>query len=426
LGYHPLMSKQMLQAFSISVLCLFSFGGGAMAGDAPDVAHLPASARIPILAWYGPPSTAPKLKEMAEAGFTISFDNRFTDAQSALAGLDAAQQAGVKLLVSCPQLQSDPRATAAKLKPHPALAGYFVRDEPDASLFKGLADWVGKIQQADPDHFCYLNLFPNYATPGQLGSPTYQQHVDDFLKTVPVPFVSFDHYPVTQDGSAPPTLRPMWYENLEIISAASRKANLPFWAFALSIRHYNYPTPTVPQLRVQVFSDLAYGAQAIQYFTYWQVGGNDPPFTEAPVAMDGKRTAVYDRVKQVNAEIQGLAAVFAGSKVLSVEHTGASIPQGTRKYQPLSPVASLRADAKGGGGAVVSLLANGPRRFLVLVNRDINAPLPVALKLDDSAEAKSAARVQKDGSLHALDARAFEKELEPGDVAVLTWTVRQP
>jgi hypothetical protein len=299
-----------------------------------------------------------------------------------------------------------------------------VRDEPDAALFKDLAVWVRKIQAADPDHFCYINLFPNYATAGQLGSPTYKQHVEDFLKTVPVPFLSFDHYPVTQDGKSPATLRPMWYENLEIISAAARQANLPFWAFALSTRHFNYPTPTLPQLRVQVFSDLAYGAQAIQYFTYWQAGGNEPPFFDAPVGMDGKRTVTYDRVKQVNAEIRGLSGVFLGSKVLSIGHSGDAIPQGTRKYEPLSPVASLKTNGKPGSGAVVSLLANGDRRFLVMVNRDINAPLSVSIQFDHSPQAATIARVEKDGSMHPLGASSFAKELEPGDVAVLMWTGR--
>ena len=415
------MSKFMIVWSCVVALSWTSLAAAAGA-DEPQPLKTPGS--IPVIAWLGPPSTVPKLKEMAEAGFTISFDNRFADVPAVLAGLDAAKEAGVKLMVSCPQLQTDPQGTAAKLRLHPALAGYFVRDEPDAALFKELAAWVRKIQSADPDHFCYINLFPNYATPGQLGSPTYKQHVDDFLKTVPVPFLSFDHYPVTQDGNAPAALRPMWYENLEIISAAARQAKLPFWAFALSTRHFNYPTPTVPQLRVQVFSDLAYGAQAIQYFTYWQAGGNQPPFSDAPVGMDGKRTVTFDRVKQVNSEIRGLSGVFLGSKVLSIGHSGDAVPQGTRKYEPQSPVASLKTSGKPGSGAVVSLLANGDRRFLVMVNRDINSPLSVAIQLDDSPAAADVARVEKDGSVHALGARRFERELEPGDMAVLMWKGR--
>ena len=97
--------------------------------------------------------------------------------------------------------------------------------------------------------------------------------------------VSFDHYPVISDGKGPASLRGEWYENLEIVSAAARKAGKPMWAFALSVPHSSYPAPTPAHLRLQVFSNLAYGAQVIQYFTYWTPGlrhvelprGPDPP-----------------------------------------------------------------------------------------------------------------------------------------------------
>src|SRR5437868_3488260 len=80
--------------------------------------------------------------------------------------------------------------------------------------------------------------------------------------------------------------------------------------FALTVAHGPYPIPTIEQLRVQVFSDLAYGAQGIQYFTYWTSKSDTWNFHEAPIDVSGKRTAVYDRVKQMNAEIRALSPVF--------------------------------------------------------------------------------------------------------------------
>lgn len=43
---------------------------------------------------------------------------------------------------------------------------------------------------------------------------------------------------------------------------------MPFWAFALALSHkldntHFYRIPTLAELRLQVFSNLAYGAQAI-------------------------------------------------------------------------------------------------------------------------------------------------------------------
>ncbi len=396
---------------------------GADAPAASEAPHkLESHGTIQILAWMGPPAKEQQLREMADAGFTISF-GASADIAAVKEGLDAAQKAGVKLLVSCPQLKDDPEGSARQLHAHPALAGYFLTDEPSAASFAELARWVRRMKEADPDHYSYINLFPNYATAEQLGVPTYARYVEEFLTTVPVQFLSFDHYPVVQSG-AQATLRTQWYENLELASVAARRAHVPLWAFVLSTRHFNYPTPTLAHLRVQAFSDLAYGAQTIEYFTYWQVGGNQPPFSDAPVGLDGKPTVVYDRVKQVNQEIRGLSGVFSGSQVISVGHTGDAIPAGTKRYEPRAPIAQLKTSGASGAGAVASLLANGRQRFLVLVNRDINAPLHVSITLDDSRQAREVARVQKDGTLHPLQERKFEADLEPGDVAVLKWDVQ--
>ena len=79
--------------------------------------------------------------------------------------------------------------------------------------------------------------------------------------------VSFDNYPVTNEG-----VRQLWYENLMIIAEESEKAGLPFWAFAMSVPHWNYPVPTLASLRMQMYTNLAYGAQGLQYFTYWTPG----------------------------------------------------------------------------------------------------------------------------------------------------------
>src|ERR1700749_2359422 len=70
-----------------------------------------ASRSIEIFGWYGPPSTVEHLRTMAAAGFTVRFDKRFADVKAALAGLDAAKAAGIRLLVWCPQLKSDPQGT---------------------------------------------------------------------------------------------------------------------------------------------------------------------------------------------------------------------------------------------------------------------------------------------------------------------------
>jgi len=172
----------------------------------------------------------------------------------------------------------------------------------------------------------------------------------------------------------------------------------------------------VAHLRLQVFSDLAYGAQAVQYFTYW-TPGPDPTwnFNNAPVDRAGKRTAVYDRVKQVNEEVRALSGVFLGAAVVRVGHTGDAIPRGTQAFRPEAPLRSVKTE---GAGAVVSLLERGKRRSLVVVNRDFLHPMPLAAEFEEGAAVEA---VAKDGSRRAIEGTSHRAVVEPGDAAVLTW-----
>ena len=377
---------------------------------------------FPILAWAGVPeqhTTVQRYREMADAGFTISFASA-SNTEGVIKQLDVARATGLKILVSCGDLVGEQAAlTVKRLKDHPALAGYYVRDEPSASDFATVAAQVKRIQAVDNRHPRYVNLFPNYATPGrasQLGTDSYQEYVDRFVREVPVPMLSFDHYPVVSGADGRASLRPEWYENLEVITAAARRSGKPVWAFALSCPHAVYPTPTTAHLRVQVYSNLAYGAQVIQYFTYWAPEPTEFNFHDAPITADGKRTPTYDLVKQMNGEIQALRGVFLGARVLSLGHTGEKLPRATQTYRPVAPVKAVKT---GGQEAVVSHLANGGRRFLVIVNRDINGPLPVTVDLDASAAVQHIAR---DGSLQPVARHGFEARIEPGDVCILAWS----
>ena len=147
-----------------------------------------------------------------------------------------------------------------------------------------------------------------------------------FDQEVPLQLLSFDHYPIVGDH-----YRPDWYENLEIFSDEARKAGKPFWAFALATAHDPYPIPDLSHLRLQMYSNLAYGAQGLQYFTYWTPGKNPNwNFHHGPIGLDGKRTDVYDKIKTLNTELQALSGVFLGAEVLSVRHTGRLDPTRNR------------------------------------------------------------------------------------------------
>jgi hypothetical protein len=165
---------------------------------------------------------------------------------------------------------------------------------------------------------------------------------------------------------------------------------------------------------LQVFSDLAYGAQGIQYFTYWTPYDTVWKFNNAPVSLEGKRTDSYDRVKQMNEEIKSLSYVFLGAKVITIAHTGNPVPTGTKPLSGLpSPVKELSTE---GSGAVVSVLKNRKDNYLVVVNRDFLKPMKLTIECD-----KDVYKINKDGSKVAADVYQKTLEIEPGDIAIYGW-----
>ncbi len=373
--------------------------------------------QIPILAWGGvPPNEASvaRFEEMKAAGLSLSL-TRITSADSMEIMLEMAEKAGVKLIVRCTGLQEDPENIVRRFKNNPAVAGYYLKDEPSAFEVADLADLAKRINAVDDKNFCYLNLLPNYASKSQLGSFSYREYVDLYASKVSTRFLSFDHYPIVEDSSGK-HCRKNWYENLEIIADEAGKTGKPFWAFALSVAHGIYPVPTIGELRLQVYSNLAYGAQGIQYFTYWTPKNKTQyNYRNGPITDDTKqRTEVYDRIKMVNQEIQNLAGVFYGAKVISVAHTGAMIPKGTKRLDKLPSI--IKNFATEGEGAVVSLLGKGNEKFLVIVNRDFMKTMKLTVDADTSLH-----RVLIDGSIVQASDYIKTLEIDPGAVAIYKW-----
>ncbi|MEP7258742.1 MAG: hypothetical protein ABI687_10140 [Flavitalea sp.] len=373
--------------------------------------------QIPIAAYFGIPAEETSLaryREMAATGICYAI-NSFPDIETTIKALDTAFGAGVKLIVFCPELKTKPQETAAKLMHYPGLGGYFVTDEPATADFPELGLWVKKINAIDAKHFCYINLFPNYASLEQLGTKTYREYVNRFIQEVPVSILSFDHYPVIND-----TLRDEWYENLEIFADEAKKVHKDFWAFALTVSHDPYPVPTLAQLRLQMYSNLAYGAQGIQYFTYWTPPKNPQwNFHNGPITLRAKRSEVYDRMKMVNEEIKNLSGVFMGATVVSVTHTGNVIPAGTKRLGKLPlPIKILETT---GAGGVVSILKNGSASFLVIVNRDFKNAMGLTIRGDSTLN-----KILKDGS--EISASIYEEttSVDPGDAVIFKWTTNNP
>ena len=369
-------------------------------------------AELPILAWYSIPggedATIENYQTLKECGFNLSFSHT-TTLDEAVAALDLAEEAGIKVITPCPPENFDSFVNTVKDKP--ALYAYFLRDEPSSDEFPALATWANQVRTLDPGHGVYLNLLPSWAGESVYGAP-YKDHIHDFIEKVKPEQVSFDFYPITfKNGEY--KIHDEWWFSLEAIRSESQAAKLPFWAFALATAHSDYPVPTLADLRLQMYTNLAYGAQCLQYFTYWLPTGTQWDFHEAPISDEGLKTATYNVVKEMNEELQARAGVFVGCNVKLVRFAETVPYGGTKLTDYPYPLSSFNAN---GCRTLVSMIENGDYEYLMLVNCSNTKGYDYRIGFEKKVQV-----VNRDGSITPLDGKSAELYLEEGDCAIFCW-----
>ena len=344
-----------------------------------------AADEMPVIAFLGVPDwrTAEEhFRTFSECGFTVSL-YPYPSLDLLVKACRYADKYGVKVLGKCPEMVSNPTLAAQTLKQEKGFFGYYMQDEPNAPELLERQKEIKQLKAIDSTHIFYINLHPYYHdswVEPTLKVKTYPEYLKAASATA-CKQLSFDFYPIMTSG-----IRPTWYHNLEMMRQESLSAGKPFWGFVLSVSHdvpftpdTYYPIPTLGALRLQVYSNLAYGAQAIQYFTYWNPKeGEGFHYHDAPITHDGKKTNTWEVVRQMNQELRTISKLFYGAKVLSVHHLGA-IPEGTtRQKQMPANIRSLKIVGK--QGAIISRFEKDGHRYLAIVNKSHERTLTVRIR----------------------------------------------
>ena len=338
----------------------------------PSLAEEPPADFFPIMAYDHMPNDPAVLEKVRACGFTVA---GFVAPET----LDACQAAGLKAIVFHPATYDydwqnvDAEAArarvaklAARVKDHPAVYGYYLRDEPNASYFPGLAIVADAVKTNDPGAWPYMNLFPNYANAGQLGSPSYDAHIEQFIKTCDPPILSYDHYALLEGGD----LRESYFANLESMRRASVAHDIPFWNIVLSSAHFNYREPTPADFRFQAFTSLAYGARGLAYFQYFTPDRGN--YRMGPIDQFGHETPTWDALRNVNLQVARLAPTLLKLHSQRAYHFG-TVPQGCH-----APGEESFIKAIGGPLLVGDFIHDDGTHYVMIVNRDVTASVPCA------------------------------------------------
>ena len=356
---------------------------------------------FPIMAWDGPPNTLltdSVFSDMVKAGFNLCENISFSDSASIRKVLKLGKKYGIGMIINDPRIHyynrlrkknSEIEDAVRQWKDEPALLGYSIKDEPNSEDFPDITLIKNTLTRVDPGKLFYVNLFPNYASEKQLGAETYQEHVDKFIKTFKPRVLSFDHYSIIKNR-----VREGYYQNLEIIRDAAHRINRPFWAFTLSTPHYDYPVPTEGHIRFQLYSNLAYGAKGLQYFTYGPAMDNN-----GLIDNRGNKTKTYDYARTINREIQNMGPVLLGLESKEVFHT-APVPKGTKKFEGYEKLISCTGDP-----AVLGFFTdNESHNYIMVVNRSPFETAEIKLKFSGNVySVEEVDKFRKGGQLNSVE-----------------------
>jgi hypothetical protein len=294
---------------------------------------------FPVSYWYGPPATSNTLdtwRTVRDCNFTFCGPRSGYSLEQNRLMLSFCQKLNIKAIVVDGRI--DPRMTdregwqdriagiVADYRDDSALYGYHLKDEPNYRDFKALGQINAEFLQHDPHHLPYVNLFPTYASTKQLGTPTYADHLDKYLSIVEPRVLSYDHYCLKRDG----TDRPDYFENLSLIREYGIRYGVPPWNIVQSLSLIANWTPTVAEMRWQVYTSLAYGMKGIVWFTYWSEKSREQKGRVGIVDSEGKPTRLYPIVQRLNGEMKVLGRTLLGLTSTGVFHTG-EIPAGCRR-----------------------------------------------------------------------------------------------
>lgn len=369
---------------------------------------------MPIIAIPGVPegvsTTLKNYKKMKDAGFTVNHV-AFSSLDEIIKALDVASKTNIKLLVYCWELQNNPEKIIPFIKNHKALYGYFIFDEVNPDQFNFVKNLYNKVTALDDKHIIYMNAYPNYVPLENIKNMSYREYLDNFVRSIPTKFISFDNYPLVND-----TIRQDWYSNLEDVKTIADKYNLPIWAFACTAIHFSYLKPSLAGLRLQNYSNLLYGAKVLQYYTYWSYSDTQEwiknNYKYAVVDKYGESTPTYTIVKKVNQEIQKLSWVFLQSKVDSIYHIGEIIPDGTKRmyFRPKN----FKQFETFGKQALVSFLSNSKNKFLVIQNKSIFNDMLFEFQTEKNVRIIN----NTTGKLLPPDTKKKIKKIQPGDIMI--------
>lgn len=337
--------------------------------------------------WIGifwPPSWAHtndmQYERLRHAGVDVIQNTTSTDLATPernLKMLELGAKHHLLISVADPELYGNDEAVASyvdKYKNHPALFGYYIKDEPGIPELEAFAQKYKLLLNLDSNSIPYLNLYPNFGVEGNYE----QDYVERWIQLVGAKnlrYLSFDHYPFTLKE----TFAPGYFENMEYIRKTGLKYGIKTSAYLQSVGISNaYRRPSVPELEFSAYVNLAYGIKMPVWFTYYTPTSNTEKFVDAILARDGTPTDLYEPFKAINQKIKVLGKTLFRLDAVATYHIGGVLPKGVPElpddfaWKPVGNQDLIITDFRD---------QQTGASYLMIVNKSLTAPLKYSMNI---------------------------------------------
>ena len=294
-------------------------------------------------AWFGPEPTLERFQELKDCGFNTLFllgdYTGWIGDESIEKALALCDKLGIDAFVDGTRQEEKMRNLIAKYKQYASFKG-FNYDEPviyDNTLTRSkglvsLSSLAEEMVTAYPDLEFLVNLNPYTSLDFAWGTPafTYEEYleatdkyINQHYKNKPARrWISVDDYPLFIDKKNNSCcLKKVWLKQLEYLAEEKRKSPLQLtsnffiqsMAFgAVTEECSNDRLPTYEDLRLQVYSVMAFGYDMISFFCYAMPLGFDE-FTDAQYGLlnkAGDKTQIYTDSKRIIGEVKKFSNTY--------------------------------------------------------------------------------------------------------------------
>lgn len=316
--------------------------------------------------YVGPHQTIEQYRLYREAGFTTVLDYPW-EGDKYQKTLELAQQVGgLDVIFSIDQMflthKPEPFVPYERIakfiqevKQNKVVLGYNLFDEPQERQVALLVAAGKYVRSLDPERLTWISFFLH-------NDRLARKLLTQFVPSV----ISAPHYPYRGKDDH----LEEFYQILETYREIALQNKVPLWLYVQSAswpwpqnRDDDRRPPNAAEIRMQVYSDLAYGAKGIWYFTY-ATPGHTKQFTSVILDTEDRVKPGYAGIKTINAEILALAPHLMTLTSVEVMHVNPNF-KGVKPFAANSVISGIKAD-----NLLVGFFKNSSgSNFFMLVNK---------------------------------------------------------